>query len=337
MNRKLRTILCGLLSAAMITAVILPLSGCEKKDEGSSQTAPGDAVESSAEVSETVSEIISEASAANEVKGDLQGVLDSLKKEDSSYSEYKSFFTTAEFTEEIKDNKLVITIKGEGEYDPNGTWEFVQDGDYLTYQDKDTEDYVGVVLFMDMAQAVADSLGMDKELMSGYLNGITAMEIESDKFVLTKNDDGTNSYKLYMAAPFEMKELDDIYIGGTLLEDVEPLTDEHRSQTFSVGKIAAIMNGDKSGVKILIREYGELDDLAVKSVVNIFNAFQPDGYESFAENFTAFEDVTTDEYTVKKNADEADITEYFQEKKDGYSYGCIIIGKEEAEEEFDIE
>ena len=84
--------------------------------------------------------------------------------------------------------------------------------------------------------------------------------------------------------------------------------------------------------EILVKEYEALDDLAVKSVINTVNAYQPDGYEKFVESFTAFEDVTTDDYTIIANADDAAVLEIVEEKDDGYAYAILTFGKEETEE-----
>ena len=129
-----------------------------------------------------------------------------------------------------------------------------------------------------------------------------------------------------------MTELDQMYVTEELLADYEPLTDEYISRANSVGKLSIISNGTKSSLKMLVREYEALDELAVKSVVNTVNAYQPDGWEKFVESFTAFEDAETDEYTVTANADEAVVLDMVEEKEDGYAYAIITFGKEETEE-----
>lgn len=334
MNRK--TILCGLIAAAIASSLILPMVGCESKstDNASSQTSSEEsAVELDA--SKQSIETASENADSNANEGSLQGVLDALVKDGSDYNEYKSYSPTAEFTEKLDGNKIVITIKGEGEYDPNGTWEYVQDGDYITYHNSDASDFTGSVIFMYITNAVADSLGMDSKLLTGYINGLSVLDIESDYYKQTENEDGTTDLKLYMAAPFEMKELDEMYVTEELLAYYEPLTDEYISQANSVGKLSVLSNGNKSSLKILVKEYEALDDLAVKSVINTVNAYQPDGYEKFVESFTTFEDVTTDDYTVIANADDAAVLEIVDEKDDGYAYAIVTFGKEETGEDID--
>jgi len=180
--------------------------------------------------------------------------------------------------------------------------------------------------------AVADSLGMKSKLLTCYVNGINVLNIESDYYKQTKNEDGTTDLKLYMAAPFDMKELDKMYVTEEILSYYETLTDEYIRRANSVGKITILSNGSKSSLKILVKEYEALDDLAVKSVINTVNAYQPDGYEKFVESFTAFEDVTTDDYTIIANADDAAVLEIVEEKDDGYAYAIVTFGKEETEE-----
>ena len=331
MKTNFKPILCGLIAAVIASSVILPMAGCESKSTDSTQSQTSS--EESAATIDTASQsnkTASENADSNAEQGSLQAVLNALVKDGSGYSEYKSYSTTTEFTEKIDGEKSVITAKGDGEYDPNGTWEFVQDGDFITYHNN-AEDFTGVMFFMNVTNAVADSLGMDSKLLTGYINGVSVLNIESDYYKQTENDDGTTDFKLYMAAPFEMKELDEMYVTEELLADSEPLTDEFTSRANSVGKISILSNGNKSSLKILIKEYEKLDDLAVKSVINTVNAYQPDGYEKFVESFTAFEDITTDDYTVTANADDAAVLDMVEEKDDGYAYAIVTFGKEEAE------
>lgn len=336
MKTRFTTILCTLIAASLITSTVISLSGCESKSTDNTQS-QASSEESTVEfdAEKQSSETVSENADSNTKQGSLQAVLDALVKDGSGYSEYKSYYPTAEFTEKIDGEKIVITAKGDGEYDPNGTWEYVQDGDYITYHSSDASNYTGSMIFMYVIDAVADALGMDSKLLTGYLNGLSAMNIESDYYKETINEDGTSDLKLYMAAPFEMKELDQMYVTEELLADSEPLSDEFISRANSVGKISILSNGNKSSLKILVKEYEALDELAVKSVVNTVNAYQPDGYEKFVESFTAFEDVTTDDYTIIANADDAAVLEIVDEKDDGYAYAILTFGKEEAGEDID--
>ena len=132
-----------------------------------------------------------------------------------------------------------------------------------------------------------------------------------------------------LAKPFEMKELDEMYVGDELLADDEPLGDSFQSSVKNIGKILTIMNGDKNCFKILVREYGQLNDIAVKSVVNIANKLRPNGYESFADSFTNFETSETAAYTVNTAPEDEEIIDAFGKKEEGYSYGIIVFGKEE--------
>ena len=279
MKKYSKKLICGLIAAGMIAA-IMPMSGCESKDTDNAQSQTS-SEESTVEfdAANQSSETASESAPADAEQGTLQAVLDALVKEGSSYAQMKTLYPTASFTEKIDGNKLVISAKGEEEYEPNGTWEYVKDGDFITYHNGDSSDYTGSFIFMYVIEAVADSLGMNSKLLTGYLNGVSVLNIESDYYKQTENEDGTSDLKLYMVAPFEMKELDQMYVTEELLADSELLTDEFTSRANSVGKISILSNGNKSSLKILIKEYEKLDDLAVKSVVNTVNAYKPDGYE----------------------------------------------------------
>lgn len=317
------------LAAGMMTAVLLSMSGCASEVTSSKTGSENSAVVSEASLQSEATE----SKSSEGEQGTLQALLDGLTKDGSSYSEFKSFYPTATFTETIDGNKLVISAKGDGEYDPNGTWEYVRDGEFITYHDKNDSDYNGSMIFMYLIDAVADSLGMDSRLLTGYINGLSVLDIESDYYKQIENEDGTTDLKLYMAAPFDMKELDEMYVTEELLADSEPLTDEFTSRANSVGKISILSNGSKSSLKILVKEYEKIDDLAVKSVINTVNAYKPDGYDKFVENFTAFEDITTDEYTVTAYADDAAVLEIVDEKEDGYAYAIVTFGKDAEEAE----
>ena len=324
MSKKLSMILCGLLAAAIIST---SMAGCNSADS-SSESASG---QSAVEI-DTNTQSETESSSSSKIDGSLQGVLDALKKDDSSYSTFKSSYPDAVFTETVNGDKLVITAKSDGEYDPNGSWEFVKDGDFITFHDGDSDDYTGTMLFMYVANAVADSLGMDPDLIAGYINGLSIMDIKSDKFVFTENEDGTHDIKLFMAAPFEMTELDQMIVDDMLLSDVEELDEESMNRTFSIGKVAINAHGDKKHFEIFVKEVGTLDAAAVKSVVNIVNAFKPDGYESFVENFTEFEDTNTETYTVESKADDETIMENIGYKDENSSYGFITFDSNNKEE-----
>ncbi len=332
MKKNYKTIICSLLASVMVTAVIVPMSGCESTDTGSLTASEESAVISDAASQSSESETKTDSKAAEIKQGSLQAIYDELVKDGSGYKQFTGYYTTATFTEKIDGSKIVITAKGDGEYDPNGLWEYVQDGDYITYHNSNPTDYMGAILFMYVSSAVAESLGMDSDLMTGYLNGLNLLNMESEYFSQTINDDGTSDLKLYMASTFEMKELDQMYVTEELLSDNQPLSDESTSTANNVGKIAVLANGTKSSFKIIIREYGEFDDLAVKSVLNIVNVYQPDGYEKFADNFKTLENAETDEYTVKTDFDTADLSEYFDGEDEGDSYAIITFGKEETGE-----
>ena len=258
--------------------------------------------------------------------GKLQDILNALVKPGSSYNEYKAYFPTTEFTEKIEGNKIVITAAGEGNNSINDSFEMVREGDYLVYHSSNQNSFFGALLLMDVGEAVAETLGMDSRLMPNYMNGMIQSDIKSDKFFAVKNKDGSIDYKLYIAAPFEMKELEQMYVGDSMLSYAEPLTDEMSiSYVWNTGKLTIIMNARDKGMTLFVKEYGTLDDLAVKSVINIVKAYQPNGYQTLVNNFTKFESTSNSAYSVDANPGESVILEYDNEKEKDYSYGIIEI------------
>ena len=74
-----------------------------------------------------------------------------------------------------------------------------------------------------------------------------------------------------------------------LTEDIlgaEELTDEYARQGGNVGKLRYLANGNVSSYTVLFAEYGELDDVAYQSMVNLISLRKPAGYEAFLADFT---------------------------------------------------
>ena len=69
----------------------------------------------------------------------------------------------------------------------DGSWTFTQDGDYLTAT-FDGEDYTGLSFVMSMLKAVGNYLGMEADVMTGYVNGLNFLGIENDNFVMEQDE-----------------------------------------------------------------------------------------------------------------------------------------------------
>lgn len=278
----------------------------------------------------------------NEVSSDtLQGIYEALVAPESDYSENKAlmteFYPELEYSETLGTDRITITFKANGnEYYTDGSWEFVQDGDRVTAVIADG-DYTGVMYVIYVADAIGSYFGMEPALVSGYLNGLSVLGAESDNFSMTKDETaGTTTYSLNIAGPWAMKELDQMVLTEAVL-DAEPLDENYTSQGGSVGKMQYLANGSVDSYTVLFAEYGELDDVAYQSIVNLVTLRKPTGWEAFLNDFTDLKYLETDDYIVNLDPDDDAIAEIMGERNDKFSYALVRFGAEEyGEEEFEI-
>ncbi len=267
----------------------------------------------------------------------LKGIYEALVAPESDYSENRAlmtdFYPELEYSETLGTDRITITFKANGnEYFTDGTWEFVQDGDRLTAVIADG-DYTGAVYVIYVANAIGSYFGMEPALVSGYLNGLSVLGAESDNISITRDEAaGTTTYSLNIAGPWDMKELDQMLLTEAAL-DAEPLDENYTGQGGNVGKLLYMTNGNVNGFTVLIAEYGELDDIAYQSIVNLVTLRKPVGYEAFLVDFTELKALETDDYTVVLDPDDNTIAEIMDERNDKYSYVLLHFGSEENYEE----
>lgn len=267
----------------------------------------------------------------------LKGIYEALIAPESDYSRNKAmtaeYFPELEYGETLGTDRITLSIKANGnEYFTDGSWDFVQDGDWLTATFPD-DDYAGLVNVIQVARAVGTQLGMEPDLVSGYLNGLGMLGVESDDFTMTEEEAaGTTTCRLHIAGPWEMKELDQMVLDEAVL-DGEALDDSYLSQGGSVGKLQYMLNGNVSGYTALIAEFGGLDDIAYQSIVNLITLRKPVGYEAFLADFTELKALETDDYTVDLDPDDETIGGIMGERDDKYSYVLLRFGSEKYGEE----
>ena len=283
--------------------------------------------------------------AAQEAKGDegadsLQGIYAALTGPDSEYSQnkslYKEYYPEAEFTEALEADRITIAVLANGsEYLSDGSWDFVKDGDRLkvTVQDGD---YWGAIEVTMMADAVARTFGMDPDLVVGYVNGLSMMETESENFRITENADGSSTYSLNIAGAWDMKELDQMVLDEKILDE-EPLGESYLSQSASLGKMRMLANGNVNGYTVLFAEYGELDQVAFRSITNVVTLRKPAGWEQFLEEFTELKAIEGEAYSLDLDPSDETIAEIMGEKNEKFRYALLRFGTEEpAEQDVDI-
>ena len=259
----------------------------------------------------------------------LKKIYDALLSQESVFSKgkaiYAEYYPETKYDAELTDEAITISISG-NEYMPDGSWTFAEDGDYLKLTIP-SDDFSGYMQATNILNAVGICYGMDSHLLSGYVNGLSAKGLEN-KYFVTKNDEENKTYEIsiYAAGPYDMKELDEMILDKDSL-DFEPLTEDFLSQASSVGKVFMLANGNVDDLKILVGEYGELDDLAYQSLMNVVNVLQPKGWETFASEYKELADAQTDAYSVKLNPSEEEVHEMIEEDRTGWSFILTHFGE----------
>ena len=258
----------------------------------------------------------------------LTGIFDALLAEDSSYSGtkmiYAEYFPETEFEEKLDDDGFTITINNNEYLD--GSWRFDRKGDYLTINFPN-DDLTGFSMVMYAINAIGMYFDMNTSLLSGYINGLSILEIPNDNFIMEEDEaTGTTTVSLNIAGPYDMKELDQMILDESVL-DPEPLGEGFFSRTNNIGKIMMIANGSKDDLTMLFGEYGGLDDLVYRSMVNAVLAMKPEGWESFTSDYTSLADAETEGYSVVLDPDGAAVDEIIEDKNEDYVYALIHFGK----------
>lgn len=280
--------------------------------------------------------------ACAESNATVQGVFDALTQEDSDYNQskamYTEYFEDIQWEEAVEGDSIVISIAN-GEF-MDGSWTFTQNGDYLTAV-FDSEDYTGSMLTMSVLKAVGNYLGMPADVMTGYVNGLNFLGIESDNFVMEQDEAaGTTTVRINDAAPWDMKELDEMVLDETI---VEPPEEGYTSTAVNFGKLMMVANTSDDGMTILLGEHGGLDDLAYQSILNVVSILKPAGWDDFTAMYTELADVDTTVYTVKLDAPMDEVLEIIDDPKDSYSYAILrfasgaAYGEEFTAEDFEYE
>lgn len=257
----------------------------------------------------------------------MQAIFDALVAEDSSYSDMKSlyqqYYPDVIFEETLTDDAITITAGG-SEY-MEGSWTFTRDGDYLTAAFA-KDDYDGLGFLTQVLDAVATAFGMNDSLINSYVNGLSALGIQSDNFSIDEDPaTGVNSVRVNIAGPWDMAELEEMVFDGNTLY-YGPLDEDGINMAGSVGKLMMVANGTVSNITILLGEYGGLDELAYRSIVNIAGTMRPNGWEDFVAAYTTLADAEEDGWSVKLNVELPRVRQFIEDVDRAYSYAILRFG-----------
>lgn len=256
----------------------------------------------------------------------VKGIYDALLEEGSDYSRAKAitveYSPETKYEEKLENDGFTITVTGD-EYS-SGNWRFTRDGDALTTAI--SSGGMQSVMVIYVVKAVADYLGMNGSLTMGYVNGLSMLDLSSDDFAMTPDETaGTTDVHINIAGPWAMKELDQMVIDDRSLS-YGALTEESASMAANIGKVMMIANGTADDVTILLGEHGELDDVALKSLINVVGILQPKGWEDFSANYTRLADAQAGGYEVALNVDAQTVGQIIDDAPEGYSFAVAHFG-----------
>ena len=265
----------------------------------------------------------------------VQGIYDALVAEGTDYSNtkamYMEYFPGTVFEETLEGDGFTVAISG-SEY-ADGSWTFTRDGDALTVT-IGGEDFAGMSMALSVIRAVGAYYGMNTSLISSYVNGLSALGIESDNFRMTVDEAiGNIDIRMNIAGPWDMKELEEMVFDEASLSTYDPLGENFNSMGGSIGRMMMVANGSVGDLTLLLGEYGGLDDLALRSALNIVNTLQPSGWEDFAANYTELADAEGAGWSVRLNVDDATVGEIIEDANAEYSYALIRFGSASSDEE----
>ena len=213
----------------------------------------------------------------------MQKVYENLMKEGSSYRQYKEIDASTTFTETFENNKLTIKVESE---ETNGTWEYALDGNYIVTTWKEGE-YTAAVLLGYVTDALSELLGMDEDLVTGFVNGVYVKQLD-DPYFNVKTDESTKftTVKMFAGGAWDMQPMESWAIDEEYMKDYGPLEEDDKNVIVSIGKLHLYVFGNKDSVDIILSEHGGKTQLIYQSLINAMNVFAPVGYEDFLKEYT---------------------------------------------------
>lgn len=277
----------------------------------------------------------------------MNQIFENLKKADSLYSKTKAQYidSTGEeivnFTENCDGGKINITAEVkdknsenyEGFKDSEGSWDFVLNGDYVTFT-KPQDDNMGESVFNMVSDAVYEYLGLDSDLANGLILAISAEKTTSNYYMRELDEKaGQETFKLYVAGKWEIGSLlDGIYLDADTLAQngLQPLGEKSANYNFNIGKMRANIEGDKNSVEIAVAEYGGRGELTYKSLIDLVKTLKPNKYEDFIKDYTKLQEVSASGYSVTWPTDPEELPESFQDKVGNFQFTVVKFSGSET-------
>ena len=262
----------------------------------------------------------------------LQSVYDALVAEGSDFSKaqalYAEYYEGVTLEAALEDNSITVTLDSKNEYVESGAWTFTLEDDTLTTT-LIGWDFYGYSMANSIMSAAVTAQGVNSSLFNGYISAL-GLTGETNPWLTYEDDEaaGTTTIAINIVGPYELNGLDDMVMTEGVLswQDHAPLDEEDISRVVNFGKITLLVNGNAENAMFLVMEYGELDDLALQTILLAAKTLQPSGWEDFVAGYTALENAATDAYTVTVNADEAAVGEIIEDADADYSAMIVTFG-----------
>lgn len=262
------------------------------------------------------------AAAETSVPADfMQKVFDALTADTSSYKQTTAMDTTTEYSETIDGN--TITFKAEGQY-VNGEWAFTLEDNYIVNTCA-ADDFMGSGFLTYVFQAAGEVLGMDRDLMLGYMRAAQFGAVETDMIsTATEGDKITN--KVYVGGAWDMSVLDGLALNDASMDVMEPLGDMQMNHFTGLGKVNVFALGNREECDITLAEHGGLTELGHKSLIAVAGKLQPAGYEDFVANYKEIGEAEGAGWKVTKIS-KAEAPEFFQELDEHEEFLLVHFGQ----------
>ena len=269
------------------------------------------------------------AGGAAEAADPLKGVFEALTAEDSDYSRseetYKIYYPDIRFDEELAEDGFTVTVSGmENE---GGSWTFVRDGDWLAVTYPETQIF-GSMISQMVLMAAGQYRGISPVLLNSYVSGMNMTGAECPLLTRASDGNGNLTLRIFIGEPYELTGLEDMVLTGDVLAayGLEPLGAEEASRAVNYGKVMMIINGSASGLTILLREYGGVDNVGRQGLLNAIGYLKPAGGEAFTAAWTDLQDGRGDGWSVELNPDAATVSEIYPETFEGFKDAVILLG-----------
>ena len=243
----------------------------------------------------------------------IKVIYDDLLNSKSSYSKWKKLYSGITFKEIVFHNRIIIKTDNKSNI---GNFHFVQNGDYITYQDDYDDAGVGIDYFKCIIDCVGERYGMNLHTLRIYIDSL----LEYFKIIKNKN---TITYKYYIKNKFDIPKIDSIIQKGDLKDSLDVIDDGFIIER---GKVVVRVSRDKDGIiTIVVGEYLENTEDTYQSILNSIGDIKPNHYKEFLEEFSSLKNLSGNYYSVEllKEEDSKNLAYY----EDDYHYVKIVFQK----------